>query len=113
MKKIMCLFLIPAMLFALTACNSAYEVEYHPSGFENAEILYVNMDGKTYVYERYQGGTGSLTKKDVLDMFITETHIEGVVWVVYSTEEYPDLSYVLVISGTNSSWTYRITKPQS
>ena len=113
MKKVMCLLLILAMLFALTACNSGYEVEYHPSGFENAEILYVNMDGKTYVYERYQGGTGSLTKKDRLDMFITETHIEGVVWEVYSAEEYPDLSYVLVISGTNSSWTYRITKLQS
>lgn len=46
----------------------------------------------------------------LLDTFEEETEIEGIVWEVYSAEEYLDLSYVLVISGTNSEWTYRIVK---
>ena len=108
MKKLLCCFLLPVMLFVLAACNSIPEVEYHPSGFVDGNILYINTDGKTHVFERYQGGVGSLTKKTLLDSFITETKIESVVWNVFSVEEYPDLSYVLVISGTNSSWTYRI-----
>lgn len=84
-------------------------IPYHPSGFDG-DKLYVNIDGNTLVYERYEAGIGSLTKKTVLDTFYTATKIEGIVWNVYSAEEYPDLSYVLVISGTNSSWTYRIAK---
>ena len=83
-------------------------IPYHPSGFED-DKLYINLDGNTLVYERYEAGIGSLTRKTVLDTFYTATKIEGIVWNVYSTEEYPDLSYVLVISGTNSSWTYRIS----
>ena len=110
MKKLLCCFLLPIILLTLCACNRLPEVDYHPSGFGDGNILYVNMDGKTYAYERYQGGTGNLTKKTELDMFIMDTAMEGVVWVVYSTEEYPDLSYVLVISGTNSAWTYRIAE---
>lgn len=72
--------------------------------------LYIMVNGELMVYERYQPGTGDLTTKTVLDRFETETEIEGIVWEVYSTEEYPDLSYVLVISGTNSSWTYRVAE---
>lgn len=113
MKKLLCCCLVLSILFALAGCYRLPEVEYHPSGFENAEILYINIDGKTHAYERYQAGTGSLTKKAVLDRFITETEIEGVAWEVYSTKEYPDLSYVLVISGTNSAWTYRILEQAS
>lgn len=85
-----------------------YVSEKHPTGFDG-EKLYINIDGIPLVYERYQPGTGDLTSKTVLDSFETETEIEGVVWEVYSTEEYPDLSYVLVISGTNASWTYRVS----
>lgn len=83
-----------------------YVSEKHPTGFDG-ERLYINIDGISLVYERYQPGTGDLTTKTVLDSFETETEIEGIIWEVYSTEEYPDLSYVLVISGTNASWTYR------
>ena len=82
-------------------------IPYHPSGFDG-EKLYVNIDGNTLVYERHEAGIGSLTPKTVLDTFYTATIIEGIIWNVYSAEEYSDLSYVLVISGTNSSWTYRI-----
>ena len=81
---------------------------HHPSGFDG-DKLYVNIDGNTLVYERHEAGIGSLTKKTVLDTFYTATKIEGIIWDVYSAEEYPDLSYVLVISGTNASWTYRIS----
>ena len=107
MKRLSVWSLLLVMLI-LTACNNAPKTEYHPSGFDG-EKLYVNIDGDTLIYERYEAGTGSLTKKAVLDTFDMETEIEGIVWEVYSTEEYPDLSYVLVISGTNSSWTYRIS----
>lgn len=113
MKRLFFIFGFVIMLLTLAACGGttdaeyrAPEVEYHPSGFSN--VLYANFDGKTHIYEVYEGGIGSLTPKTVLDTFTTETHIEGIVWDVYSTEEYPDLSYILVISGTNASWTCRI-----
>ncbi len=69
--------------------------------------LYSVVNGCLTVYERYEAGTGDLTKNSVLGSFETETEIEGIIWYVYSAEEYPDLSYVLVISGTNAEWTYR------
>ena len=77
------------------------------TGFVGSELR-VQINGKTVTYERYEAGNRSLTPKAVLDTFSEETVIEGIVWEVYSTEEYPDLSYVLVISGTNACWTYRI-----
>lgn len=97
---------------AETADNNStylYVSEKQPSGFDG-EKLYVTVNGILMVYERYQPGIGDLTKKTVLGSFETETEIEGIVWEVYSTKEYPDLSYVLVISGTNASWTYRISE---
>ena len=83
----------------------------HPSRFDG-EKLTVFINGKPYIYIRHESGTGSLTRKDQLDHFITITHIEGVHWDVYSTEEHPDLSYVLVMSGTNSNWVYRLAEEQ-
>lgn len=109
MKRLLGCSLVLVMLFAFVACNNTFEIEYHPSGFDG-EKLYVNIDGKTIVFERCEAGVGTLTKKTVLDTFNTETEMEGIVWEVYSTEEYADLSYILVVSGTNSSWTYRILK---
>ena len=76
-------------------------------GFIGSELR-IRINGQTVTYERYEAGTGSLTPKTLLDTFSDETEIEGIVWEIYSAEEYPDLSYVLVISGTNSCWTYRI-----
>ena len=104
MKKWMMFIIIVVCLLGVVGCSTN-----HPSGFEGDE-LYINVGFRTLVYERYAPGVGTLTKKTVLDTFITETAIEGIVWDVYSVEEYPDLSYVLVISGTNSSWTYRLSK---
>ena len=72
--------------------------------------VYIECDGNTVVYERHKPGVGSFTKKTMLDLFIMDTEIEGIAWEVYSTEEYPDLSYILLISGTNSSWTFRISE---
>ena len=86
-----------------------YVSEEYTAGFDGAR-LYIMVNGELMVYERYQPGIGDLTTKTVLDRFETETEIEGIVWEVYSTEEYPDLSYVLVISGTNASWTYRVAE---
>lgn len=69
--------------------------------------LYAIVNGQLFVYEQYQPGIGDFTKNAVLGGFEMETEIEGIIWEVYSTEEYPDLSYVLLISGTNASWTYK------
>ena len=68
--------------------------------------LHVRTNGKVLAYIRYKAGTDPLTPETLLGSFIQETETEGVVWGVYSAKEYPDLSYVLLISGTNSSWTY-------
>ena len=77
------------------------------TGFVGSDLR-VRVNGKTVTYERYEAGDCALTPKAVLDTFSEETEIEGIVWDVYATEEYPDLSYVLVISGTNACWTYRL-----
>ena len=77
------------------------------SGFYGSKLCF-HVNGQAMAYERYEAGIGSLTPKTVLDTFSETTELEGIVWDVYSTEEYPDLTYVLVISGTNASWTYRI-----
>ncbi len=77
------------------------------TGFFGSGLRF-RVDGQTVTYERYEAGSGSLTPKEVLDTFSEETEIEGIFWEIYSVEEYPDLSYVLVISGTNGCWTYRI-----
>ncbi len=68
--------------------------------------LHVRTNGTVLAYIRYKAGTDPLTPETLLGSFIQETETEGVVWEVYSAKEYPDLSYVLLISGTNSSWTY-------
>ena len=107
MKKRHAVLLILTILTVLVAFRNNSKTEYHPSGFDG-EKLYVNIDGNTHIYEKCEAGIGLLTPKTVLDTFNTATEIEGIVWEVYSTEEYPDLSYVLVISGTNSKWTYRV-----
>ena len=77
------------------------------TGFVGSELR-IRVNGKTVTYEKFEAGDCGLTPKAVLDTFSEETEIEGIVWDVYATEEYPDLSYVLVISGTNACWTYRI-----
>ena len=86
-----------------------YVSRNHSAGFVG-EKLYAIVNGQLFVYEQYQPGTGDLTKNSVLGSFETETEIEGIVWDVFSTEEYPDLSFVLLISGTNVSWTYSSDK---
>ena len=106
MKKLLCWVCLAAMVFALAACGSGQEIPYHASGMDG-ELLYVNYEGETHTYQRHQGGQGSLTPSFMLDMFETNTEIEGIIWMAYATEEYPELEYVLLISGTNVVWTYR------
>ena len=83
------------------------EEKTEKTGFYGAN-LYVQQGDNRLVYEPHEAGTNSLTEKALLAEFYTETEIEGVSWTVFSVEEYPDLSYVLVKSGTNIEWTYRI-----
>ena len=79
MKKLLCWFLILVMFFVLAACQSKMEAEYHVSSFDG-EKLYIERNGNTLVYERHQPGIGTLTKKTRLDMFETDTAIEGIAW---------------------------------
>ena len=109
MKKLLCCFLMLVVLFVLLSCQSKAEAEYHVTGFDG-DKLYIECDGNTVVYERHKPGVGSLTKKTMLDMFIYDTEIDGVVCKVYSTEEHPDFSYVLLIYGTNNAWTFRMSE---
>ncbi len=133
MKRYLCCILTFVMLITLTACIDAPaatpttapetipetipetvpetlpKVEYHPTGLADGG-LYVNVDGNTYFYKRYAPGIGSLTPGDHLGTFGQMTEIEGIVWDIYAAEEYPDLSYVLAISGTNIECTYRIAE---
>lgn len=109
MKKLLCCFLVLVAVFVSAACQSKAEAEYRVSAYDG-EKLYIECGGNTLVYERYQPGAGFLTKKTMLDMFIYDTQIDGVVCEIYSTEEYPDLSYVLLIYGTNNAWTFRLAE---
>lgn len=88
--------------------NEVKENEAKQTGFYGNKLVVI-IDGKAVVYERYRPGIGSLTPKRILDEFQETTQMESIVWEVFSTAEFPDLSYILVISGTNASWTYHIT----
>ena len=92
--------------FAVRLLQQSMGVEEGPTGFIGSDLC-IHTGGKTLLYEREAAGTGSLTPKTVLDSFTEETEWEGHFWEVYSTEEYPDLSRVVIKSGSNSSWTYR------
>ena len=76
----------------------------HPSGWSE-EGLYINLNGTTYLYPEQSPGIGSLTPGKLLDVFTVQTSMEGIVWEIYAAKEYPNLTKVLAISGTNSSWT--------
>ncbi len=92
--------------FAVRLLKRSAGVGEGPTGFIGSDLC-IHTGGKTLLYEREAAGTGSLTPKTFLDSFTQDTEWEGHYWEVYSTEEYPDLSRVVIISGSNSSWTYR------
>ena len=66
--------------------------------------LFVPINGSTFRYELTNVDPTKVTASDLLLEFAEETHIEGIAWEVYSLKEYPDMSKVLAISGTNSVW---------
>lgn len=117
MKKILVWSLSLILILNLAGCSFAKpnlkkmveKAEQVEAGFVDG-TLRIKADDKIIDYDTRDPGIGTLTKKDLLDMFTTETKFEGVVWEVYSTEEYPDLSVVIIISGTNSSWTYHFSE---
>ena len=126
MKKITAFVLSALLLFSLLGCATdtppatTSPTTTKPSTSQssltsNAETLFVNIDGQTYTYIRHSYGDSSLTKKDLLKRYIISanagTFIEGIVCLVYSTEEYPDFSYVLHIS-TGGTWTYQLIDKQ-
>ena len=92
--------------FAVRLLKRSAGVGEGPTGFIGSDLC-IHTGGKTLLYEREAAGTGSLTPKTVLDSFSEDTEWEGHFWEVYSVEEYPDLSRVVIKSGSNSSWTYR------
>ena len=78
------------------------------SGFDG-KSLFVTVDGEKLVYNDRQSGNSGLTKKEQIGYFFINYSFESVHWNIYSTEEYPDLSVVIVESGTNIVWTYKMT----
>lgn len=77
-----------------------------PSG-----ALLVPIDGNVYRYELSESNPEGLTVDELLYTFTEETHIEGIVWEVYSLKEYPDKTAVLMLSGTNIVWLCRYSPP--
>ena len=105
---------IPSPLSGTSVPNTSVQATqtYRETGFYG-EDLCINVKGNTMLYEREGPGSGSLTPGTVLDGFYTtpsQSMPESIAWEVYYVKEYPDLSYVLVISGTNSVWTYRLKR---
>ena len=69
-----------------------------------AEYLFVPIDGLTYRYVLTDSDPAGVTVDRLLDYATEETPIESIVWEVYSLKEYPDMTKLLIISGTNSAW---------
>ena len=69
-----------------------------------AGYLFTSINGATYRYSLTDPKPANVTADRLLDTFTEETHIEGIVWEVYSLREYPDKTKLLLISGSNSSW---------
>ena len=66
--------------------------------------LFIPINGSTFRYELTNIDPNTVNAGDFLLTFTEETLIEGIVWEVYSLKEYPDMTKVLAISGTNSAW---------
>lgn len=106
MNKKLLIILIIVSCICCMACNNTQvkpNSQYHDNGFEG-EYLFLNYQGNTYKYHRTDISGADFTKKELLGCFEEETRIEGIAWEIWSVEEHPDLSYVYVISGTNSEW---------
>ena len=77
-----------------------------------AGALLVPIDGNVYRYELTEGNPDHVTIDELMYTFTEETHIEGIVWEVYSLKEYPDKTAVLMLSGTNSAWLCEYSPPK-
>ena len=69
-----------------------------------AEYLFVPINGATYRYAMTGANPEDVTTDRLLDTFTEETHIESIVWEVYSLKEYPDMTKLLLRSGVGSAW---------
>lgn len=86
-------------------------------GFDDRFRLHFEIDGVPVVYERRARGIGRLTPRDMIGIFTADDEADDetgkVVWEIYSVEEFLDLEYVVVISETESSFTYLAVKDSS
>ncbi len=127
MRKLFAIILSTILLLTLLGCSdkTAYDTDNSSHSSRKAASTNSNMQkatgfykgdlilqtaGATLLYDKRDPDTDSLTPDKLMGSFYTETEMEGIIWIVYSVKEYPDLSYVLVISGTNSSWKYQISE---
>ena len=69
-----------------------------------AGYLFTPINGATYRYTLTEADPKNVTAHHLLDEFSEETAVEGIAWQVYSLKEYPDMTKLLLISGTNSVW---------
>ena len=77
-----------------------------------ADYLFVPINGATYRYTLTDLNPENVTADQHLDTFTEETHIEGIVWEVYSLKEYPDMTRLLLRSGANSVWLFEYAPAQ-
>ncbi len=103
MKKSISIILLILMQFIFVSCNGLHKVDYRSSGFEG-DYLYVNIDNNTYVYEKVEENIDDFSAEKMLDTFVKEvkisdTYTHGTEWMIFSAEEYPDLSYVIALSA--------------
>ena len=69
-----------------------------------AGYLFVPINGAAYRYALAEPNPAGVTVDRLLDICTEEMPIESVVWEVYSLKEYPDMTKLLIVSGTNSDW---------
>ena len=77
----------------------------------DAGALLLPIGGNTYRYLLSDATPEGVTVDELLYTFTEETLYEGIAWEVYSLKEYPDLSSVLMISGTNTEWLCMYSPP--
>lgn len=70
-------------------------------------FLYLSLDGETYRFECTNLDPGQVAADQLLEQFTEEADPQDVNWKVYSLKEYPDLSVVLAVAGSDYRYLYQ------
>lgn len=70
-------------------------------------FLYLSLEGETYRFECTNLDPGQVAADQLLEQFTEEADPQDVNWKVYSLKEYPDLSVVLAVAGSDYRYLYQ------